>query len=378
MTCPLCGTDRFREVYSVDRIPVFQNKVYPTFEAAHAVQTGSVRLNLCDTCGFAYNSAFDPGRMQYDEFYQNEQACSSVFEQHLDAVCAILEHHGIRRRRIVEIGCGKGTFLQKLWEKGYDAVGVDPAYEGSDPRILRTSFPVPHSKQEGDVFILRHVLEHIADPLNFLHTIARGTGYHGMIYIEVPDLDWIRKNQAFWDVFYEHCNYFSAACLRSLFGQADCGTLFGGQYLYVWGDLSTLRQQERHGEDSVPRTPSVPFAFREALDHVRRFLAQRSPAVIWGAGAKGATVANLLDPDRRGVPFLVDINPRKQGRYLGGSGHRVVSPETMKHDSAIVDILVTNGNYLNEIKALAGPAHYRFHVLTSPLATLITKESFSG
>src|SRR3546814_9608010 len=61
------------------------------------------------------------------------------------------------------------------------------------------------------------------------------------IYIEVPCFDWIVEHSAWFDVFYEHVNYFRLADLRAMFGTVhEAGHLFGGQYLYIVADLSTL------------------------------------------------------------------------------------------------------------------------------------------
>jgi hypothetical protein len=49
--------------------------------------------------------------------------------------------------------------------------------------------------------------------------------------------------------------------------------------------------------------------------------------VVWGAGAKGASFVQMVDANASRIAAVVDLNPAKQGRHLGGSGHQVVSPE---------------------------------------------------
>jgi amino acid transporter len=56
--------------------------------------------------------------------------------------------------------------------------------------------------------ILRHVLEHIPNPFDFLCQLRRANGGGGLIYIEVPCFDWICKKKTWYDIFYEHVNYF--------------------------------------------------------------------------------------------------------------------------------------------------------------------------
>jgi hypothetical protein len=44
------------------------------------------------------------------------------------------------RDSLVEVGCGKGLFLEMLLTEGFDIDGFDPTYEGSNSRILREYF----------------------------------------------------------------------------------------------------------------------------------------------------------------------------------------------------------------------------------------------
>lgn len=69
---------------------------------------------------------------------------------------------------------------------------------------------------------------------------------------------------------------------------------------------------------------------------------------VWGAGAKGVSFVNILDPDGQYIDALVDINKDKHGRYSPLSAHVVISPEEfLKRPNGCVYIM--NGNYKEEI-----------------------------
>ncbi len=90
----------------------------------------------------------------------------------------------------------------------------------------------------------------------------------------------------------------------------------------------------------------------ERLTHWDALLAEtcsRGPVFAWGAGAKGVTFCNLADPDRTRLAGVVDVNPAKQGKYLPGTGHRIVPPEAVRDAAAV---LVFNPNYLTEVRAM--------------------------
>jgi hypothetical protein len=79
-------------------------------------------------------------------------------------------------------------------------------------------------------------------------------------------------------------------------------------------------------------------------------LAGRGEVFVWGAGAKGVTFCNLADPDCSHVTAVVDVNPAKQGKFLPGTGHAIVSPADAKN---AVAVLVLNPNYFAEVRSAA-------------------------
>ena len=190
--------------------------------------------------GLVYNAAFRPELMAYDVNYQNEQALSPLFQSHLESVLSIIDQC-MGRDSIVEVGCGKGFFLEMLLGKGFDVTGFDPTYEGNNPKILKHYFE-PGVGIKANGLVLRHVLEHIQDPVSFLHQLKTANGGNGKIYIEVPCFDWICEHKAWFDIFYEHVNYFRLADFKRMFDEViESGKVFGGQYLYVIAELSSLR-----------------------------------------------------------------------------------------------------------------------------------------
>ena len=60
------------------------------------------------------------------------------------------------------------------------------------------------------------------------------------------------------------------------------------------------------------------------------------------------TFANLVDPDCQWIEAIVDVNPSKQGKYLAGSRHPIVAPESL-HEISPAAVMVLNPNYHDEI-----------------------------
>lgn len=334
--------------FEVLTVPVLQNKVFNTREEALHADRGILDIQQNLHSGIFENRAFDSSKLVYDPTYDNEQAHSERFEQHLSEVCDILMPY-VKGKAVVEVGCGKGHFFKKLSRCELRSVaGCDPAYQGNDERIIKAVFS-PELDLRGDILLLRHVLEHIKDPVSFLSSLAKSNGNQGLIYIEVPDLRWIVDNQVYFDLFYEHVNYFVPDDFTRIFGKVEAqGSLFNGQYQYVVADLGSIRTTPYSVPDSDP-------GFRVSLSRLDRLVAllkgTTKPVFIWGAASKG--VISALHLENRGIEIdgLIDINPKKQGRLVALTGLPVLSPAAFKEQYQDALVLIANANYENEIRA---------------------------
>ena len=348
-----------REIYRAEQLPVLQNRMFASAQSARECARGDVVLVQSRDTGLIFNAAFRPELVEYDPDYQNEQGLSAAFARHLDSVVAVIDRH-FAGSTLIEVGCGKGLFLERLLASGFDVTGLDPTYEGANPRVIKKFF-TPEVGLYADGIVLRHVLEHVVDPVAFLRGLLESNGGEGRIYIEVPCLDWIARNDAWFDIFYEHVNYFRLADFDRMFGTLyEAGHTFGGQYLYAVADLATLRTPRGRARDEFALPPGFMSSF-EACE--ARLAAQpaRAPRAIWGGASKGVIFALFME--RAGTPIdtVIDINPAKQGRYLAATGLRVQSPEeAMAHLPDGADVFVMNSNYLREIEEATA---HRYHCL---------------
>jgi len=173
--------------------------------------------------------------------------------------------------------------------------------------------------------------------------------------LETPALEWICEGACFWDLFYEHCNYFPRPTLAWLCRRAGFDVLahdagFDAQYQILW-----LRRTARSPADDLPSVAVVDLAAAAVTMDRRRLDLQQELATvdatrdwaIWGAGAKGVTLAHRMAAPPR---CLIDTNPAKQGGYIPGLGTPIVAP-----DSAVVRevgvIVIVNPSYASEIRA---------------------------
>jgi hypothetical protein len=334
-----------------------QNRLYSNQADALAATPADIELRRHDT-GYVFNSRFNTDLVIYDQNYQNDQGCSAHFQKHLERVCKIcLEYLSGDDCLIVDVGCGKGGFVELLQSNGLNAVGYDNAYEG-ESSFIRKQFFGPDSHDKGDLLTLRHVLEHIPNPWNFLDMLAEANEYKGYIYIEVPDLEWILANHAFFDIFHEHVNYFQASDFTNRYGHSvvHSSTSFGGQYLSIVIDLHAIQDFSPPMETS-DLNPDFLMSFDRLSEFEQKTyqsLARKDNFVLWGAAAKGVVFASKAPLEiRKKMLYAIDINPSKQGFYMPISGVEVVDHLSGVHNlKPSSHVIIMNPNYEKEIRSL--------------------------
>jgi SAM-dependent methyltransferase len=371
-SCPACKSGNMQVFLHWEGVPVHQNLLMPTQAAAQQCDRGDLSLGFCRACGFIANLAFEPNRLKYSPLYENSQSCSPLFRAYFENLAAdLVRQHNLYHKTIIEIGCGKGDFLRLLCQLGHNrGVGFDPSYveEGNaateEVVFIRDFYSERYADYQGDLICSRHTIEHIQNPAELLTSLRRSIGDRPdtIVFFETPDVSWILRNLTFWDIFYEHCSYFCPTSLARLF--EACGfqvasvvKSFGNQYLWLkaFPQGRQVGKADTNSQDIADAVVYFATHYQNRMETLRGQLSNkarrgsRKRCVLWGAGAKGVTILNTLHVPLECIEFVVDINPRKQGMYVPGTGQQIVSPEFLKTYQPDT-IFLMNPNYFDEVR----------------------------
>jgi hypothetical protein len=369
-TCPSCGAADLEHFYHLEGIPAHSVLLMPSAEIARGYPQGDLDLAVCRVCGFVTNTSFDPTLNEYSSTYEETQGFSPTFRNFAEGLSRRwIDRYDIHDRLVVEIGCGKGEFLALMCEMGNNrGVGIDPAVapERLDPAVreriefLPELFSEKHHDIDADVIVCRHTLEHIQPVAAFLRSVRAmiGDRTETVVLFELPDVLRVLQEVAFWDLYYEHCSYFTPGSLARLFRREGFDVLdlamdFDDQYILIEARPGRGTSPTLPLEDDLDATLAAASGFRATidgeLDRWRGEVGARTDGdvVIWGAGSKG--VAFLTTLSVAGIERAVDINPFKQGKFLPGTGTPVVAPESIAADPPEA-VIVMNPAYCSEIQ----------------------------
>ena len=179
------------------------------------------------------------------------------------------------------------------------------------------------------------------------------------VYFEVPNVLFTLHDLAIWDIIYEHCGYFSTDSLRHLFAQGgfrvmDVQPTYEGQFLYIEAMPNSESPPAMATTTLTADVHDFALRYQEKVaaetDKLAAIKTAGQKAVIWGTGSKGITYLNMLQTADL-IKYAVDLNVRKQGKYVTGSGQQIVAPEFLQEYQPDV-IIVMNPIYLDEIQQM--------------------------
>ena len=202
------------------------------------------------------------------------------------------------------------------------------------------------------------MLEHIDRPREFLQALVAKLEPGTAVVFEVPNVLFTIRDGGIWDIIYEHCGYFSPGSLKRVFQLAGLDVLeleetFDGQFLVIHAEVSAT-PSDVDAVDPGLEELATGFAetyrqkvekWREALQEAR---ADGGRVVAWGAGSKGNTFLNLVGKD---VSAIVDINPKKRGKFVAGTGQPIIAPEELI-ESRPSTVVIMNPAYRTEVAAV--------------------------
>lgn len=306
----------------------------------------------CKHCGLVQTKEAVSAEIYAD--YHFIGTFSQCYVEHLCWVCDYLvREKNIKRKKILEIGCGDGYLLWKLKKLGNNEVfGYEPSQRLAEEckkreiPVSRKYFPDEDLLKSGnryDVIIIRHVLEHIDNLNEFLKAVCMCIHGKSIMVIEVPDVEEIFNKRLYSNIFHQHLNYFSPFSISNLLEKYNFYLIYFKKIEIHGGSIFLIFEKDESKKINVSSSPvtfSDCIAFinslREYYATIRKLVDEcvNQGIKVYGYGAAERTfsVLAMTKLTNREIVKIYDKEQFLHNYYIPTSRIMIESPDNIPHD----------------------------------------------
>lgn len=354
--CPACGHHVAVSFFDGESQPLATIAWPRTMAEAQSMPRLPLSFVRCVSCGHVYNKDFDYALVPYSEKPNLMFNRAPIWREHLRHVANLLVAVLPENPRVVEIGCGDGSFLRLLAEARPQGnyVGFDPhgsVIEEGTVQTRRELFdPAAGLEQyRPDMVISRHVLEHLVNPLGFVQRLAFAASWLEMethLFIEVPCVDRVFETGRIADFYYEHNSHFSTDSFSRMLGDSATEVRFiergyNGEVIYGLAKLGHSAERVRLARQALEFRQGAKQARDTIRGQLKEMVASGKRMAIWGGTGKGAAFINYYGLDEKRFGVVVDSDRDKIGTFVPGAGQEIRFGDSLRASDPDVVIIPT-------------------------------------
>jgi predicted TPR repeat methyltransferase len=346
-----------------------------------------LRVLVCEQCWLAQTEDYAGREALFDGDYAYFSSFSTSWLAHAEQYVAdMVERFALTSdSTVVEIAANDGYLLQYVKARGIPCYGVEPtastaaAARAKGIEIHEAFFGTAYAKalakagRKADLIAANNVLAHVPDINDFVAGFAGLLKPDGVATFEFPHLLRLMRENQFDTIYHEHYSYLSLTAVQAIFERnglrvfdvEELATHGGSLRVYACrasdgghvarAAVAALLQRERAaGMEATEFYRGLQSRAEEVKHELLSFLlkARREDKKVaaYGAAAKGNTLLNFAGVRGDLLPWVVDRNPAKQGKYLPGSRIPVVAEDRLRSEKPDY-ILILPWNLRDEVKA---------------------------
>jgi len=353
-TCRFCGSNLEFTFVDLGTAPL-SNSYLNKSDLNGIEKRYPLHAYVCSACFLVQLEKFESPENIFSD-YAYLSSYSDTWQKHCEAYAkAMIERFKLGdNSRVVELASNDGCMLQYFKKRSIPVLGIEPAKnvarvaEAAGIPTVTEFFSVDCAERlaregtKADLLVANNVLAHVPDLNDFVEGMARILASSGVVTIEFPHLMRLIEHSEFDTIYHEHFSYFSFGTAITIL-EAHGLVVFDVEELTTHGGSlrifcqrkesgtqaktdrveSLLATEDRAGMTGVAYYTDFQYKADKVRDDLLAFLVEtkRSGQKIaaYGAAAKANTLLNYAGVSSEFLPWIVDRNPSKQGRFMPGS-----------------------------------------------------------
>ena len=369
-----------------------------------------LRLLVCESCWLVQTEDQAGRDILFTDDYAYFSSFSTSWLAHAERyVQSMVQRFGLNNEsRVVEIAANDGYLLQYVQAAGIPCFGVEPtagtaaAARAKGIAVVERFFSLEladelaRTGQQADLLVANNVLAHVPSINDFVTGFARLLKPQGVATFEFPHLLRMVQENQFDTAYHEHYSYLSLTVVEHIFALNGLSVFDVEELPTHGGSLRIFAQRSQTGTHLV--SPNVALLRKteadagmaaatfysgfqtraeKAKDDLLAFLIDAKhlglKVAAYGAAAKGNTILNFAGVRPDLLPYVVDLNQAKQGKFMPGSRIPIVDEAHLKVHQPD-RILILPWNLRQEVMAqLAYVQHWGGQFVTSVPALVVSQ-----